>query len=157
MGFIDEDALANATSLDANKPPMLSQQRATELGKGFQKFPTIVYRHPKNHYKVVKHKDMHGNFNEETVANEHLTKTVNSEDELKDAFKSGWRKDPFVAPPLKVEDSEEYESAPAPQEAKEVDLDGMSKAQLIEYASDIGITLNPTLTKADLIAQIQAA
>lgn len=149
MGQIDQEKLDTATTLDMNKPPMTTKE--------FQKFPTMVYRHPKNHYKTVKHKDMHGNVTEEQVPVEHLTKQVRDEDELKDSLKSGWRKDPFVAPPLKVEDSEEYESAPAPQEAKEADLDGMSKAQLIEYASDIGITLNPTLTKADLIAQIQAA
>lgn len=152
MPEIDKEALAkletNSTVYDMAKPPMKAKE--------FQKFPHMVYRHPKIAYRTVKHKDAHGNVSETVLPNEHLTKIVANEDDLAASLKSGWKKEPFIAPPLAIEDDSLYGDEPE-SSTPEVDLNAMNKAQLVEYGATLGLTLDSASTRVELLEQIQAA
>lgn len=65
-------------------------------------YPLIVYKHPKEPFKKVLHRNaQHEVVHEEIVPTEHLTKTVNDENELKAALSQGWGRKPYIpqAPP----------------------------------------------------------
>lgn len=48
------------------------------------------------------------------------------------------------------------QSAPEDEEGGSVNLGNMTKAELVDYASGQGIDLNMKITKADMIAEIEA-
>lgn len=154
---IDQDKLNGAKILDQNKPPMRE--------KAFEKFPQLVYRHPKVAYKKTVTKDLAGNVTELTEANVHLTKLVANHEELQLALRQGWKEKPFVAPPLAVEEDPIYETDLDPEAGDPsapttsapttpVDLQSLNKAQLVEYAATLGLKLDASDTKAELLDQI---
>lgn len=48
------------------------------------------------------------------------------------------------------------QDAPEDEEGGSVNLGDMTKAELVDYASGQGIDLNMKMTKADMIAEIEA-
>lgn len=48
------------------------------------------------------------------------------------------------------------QEAPEDEEGGSVNLGDMTKAELVDYASGQGIDLNMKMTKADMIAEIEA-
>lgn len=48
------------------------------------------------------------------------------------------------------------QDAPEDEEGGSVNLGNMTKAELVDYASGQGIDLNMKMTKADMIAEIEA-
>lgn len=57
----------------------------------------------------------------------------------------------MMAPAEEIE-----QDAPEDEESGSVNLGDMTKAELLDYASGQGIDLNMKMTKADMIAEIEA-
>lgn len=57
----------------------------------------------------------------------------------------------MMAPAAEIE-----QDAPEDEEGGSVNLGDMTKAELVDYASGQGIDLNMKMTKADMIAEIEA-
>lgn len=57
----------------------------------------------------------------------------------------------MMAPAEEIE-----QDAPEEEEGGSVNLGNMTKAELVDYASGYGIDLNMKMTKADMIAEIEA-
>lgn len=92
--------------LDPAKPP--------QKPIAFQEFPMVVYKHPREAFKRVEHRNAnHELVHTEIEPAEHLTKKVENAAELEAALKSGWVKEPYIAPPLPDPNSELYEAAEA--------------------------------------------
>lgn len=80
-------------SLDPAKPPVKSIPH--------QEFPRAVYKHPREPFLTVEHRNAkHELVEEELVPAEHLSKVV-TESELAAALADGWVKEPYLpkAPP----------------------------------------------------------
>jgi hypothetical protein len=72
-------------------------------------FPRVLYMHPNEPTKIVLHRnEKHEVVHEELVQTEHLTMTVNSEEELKKALKDGWVREPYIPEPLPKTDAGLY-------------------------------------------------
>lgn len=83
-------------SMDLHRPPVVSIPHMD--------FPRIVYKHPKEPFRTIEHRNArHELVEEEIVATEHLTLTVADKEELKAALAEGWVKDPYLpqTPPSK--------------------------------------------------------
>lgn len=52
--------------------------------------------------------------------------------------------------------AEIVQNAPEDEQGGSVNLGNMTKAELVDYASGQGIDLNMKMTKADMIAEIEA-
>lgn len=52
--------------------------------------------------------------------------------------------------------AEEPQEAPEDEEVGSVNLEDLTKAELVDYAAGQGIDLNMKMTKADMIAEIEA-
>ena len=52
--------------------------------------------------------------------------------------------------------AEELQEAPEDEEGGSVNLKELTKAELVDYAAGQGIDLNMKMTKADMIAEIEA-
>lgn len=52
--------------------------------------------------------------------------------------------------------AEELQEAPEDEEVGSVNLEDLTKAELVDYAAGQGIDLNMKMTKADMIAEIEA-
>lgn len=52
--------------------------------------------------------------------------------------------------------AEELQEAPEDEEVGSVNLEDLTKAELVDYATGQGIDLNMKMTKADMIAEIEA-
>lgn len=52
--------------------------------------------------------------------------------------------------------AEELQEAPEDEEGGSVNLEDLTKAELVDYAAGQGIDLNMRMTKADMIAEIEA-
>lgn len=52
--------------------------------------------------------------------------------------------------------AEELQEAPEDEEVGSVNLEDLTKAELVDYAAGQGIDLNMKMTKADMIAKIEA-
>jgi hypothetical protein len=93
---IDESRMQSApgsgmqlVSLDPSKPPVKQIPH--------MEFPRVVYKHPKEPFKIVVHRNQnHEIVEEERIPAEHLTKTVNDAKELAAALKDGWVKEPYL-------------------------------------------------------------
>lgn len=55
-----------------------------------------------------------------------------------------------------LKDDPEDEEAAAHEEGGSVNLEKLTKAQLVEYAAGQGVDLNTNMTKKDMIAKIEA-
>ncbi len=98
-----------------------------------QEFPRMVYLHPKDKTK------------------EHRTKVVNDAAEQKEAESKGWKSEPHIP----VEPAEDLS---VDFEAESGDpLDGMTKAELVEYAKSKGIPIDLADKKEVILAAIKAA
>jgi|SRR5437899_12742806 len=85
-------------SLDPHKPPVKSIPH--------MEFPRIVYKHPREAFTTIEHRNArHEVVEEEVVPTEHLTMSVKDKTELEKALKSGWLKEPYIpeTPPAKTE------------------------------------------------------
>ena len=102
-----------------------------------QEYPKMVYLHPKDKSKT------------------HLTKIVNNANELGDAEAAGWRMTPHV--PIEVVESLHKDFEAATPEAKVDPLDEMTKAQLVDYAKEYGISIDVADKKEVILAAIKAA
>lgn len=72
-------------------------------------YPKCIYMHPNKPTKVIEHRSAdHELLGTETVQTEHLTKLVNSPEELTQALKDGWVKHPYIASPLPKPDADLY-------------------------------------------------
>jgi hypothetical protein len=91
---LDQEALdsPNLKILDINKPP-------TKMVP-FEKFPQMVYLHPKDKSK------------------EHLTKTVHTSDEFDDAMEAGWQTTPHIPVEKPVDYSDHFEVKRGPGRPK---------------------------------------
>lgn len=90
----DRPGKAAIVSMDPAKPPVKQIPHA--------EYPRVVYRHPKEPFKVIVHRNtQHEIVEEERVPSEHLSKVVNDAKELAVALKDGWVKEPYIpqAPP----------------------------------------------------------
>jgi hypothetical protein len=75
----------------------------------FMEYPQCVYMHPNKPTKVIVHRnEKHEVVEEEIVPTEHLSKVVNTPEELTQALKDGWVKRPYIAPPLPKPDADLY-------------------------------------------------
>ena len=52
--------------------------------------------------------------------------------------------------------AKELQEAPEDEESGSVNLEDLTKAELVDYAAGQGIDLNMKMTKADMIAEIEA-
>ena len=103
MKGTDEQQRGKIISMDPAKPPVKPIP--------FMEFPKVVYRHPREPFKVIVHRN--ANFEvvgEERVPSEHLTRRVDDAKELSAALKDGWVKEPYIAPPLPDPNAELYAS-----------------------------------------------
>lgn len=96
---VDEDRMQNKTgenpilSLDPHKPPVKEIPH--------MEFPKVVYKHPKEPFMTIEHRNArHELVEEEVVPTEHLTLKVENKAELEKALKQGWVLKPFIPPPL---------------------------------------------------------
>lgn len=135
---IDQDALdsPNLKVLDISKPPT----RAI----AHKEFPKMVYLHPKDKTR------------------EHRTKVVHTADEQDAAAKEGWREKPHI--PVAPADPElaefEYEDDSAvrgEEEQSAVDLNAMTKPQLVAFAAEHEIAIDAAAKKDVILAAINAA
>lgn len=78
-------------AMDPAKPPIKTIPH--------MEFPMVVYKHPKEPFKKIEHRNAHHEIVEvETLPAEHLTRIVNDKRELEAATKEGWVRKPFIAP-----------------------------------------------------------
>lgn len=79
-------------TLDPAKPPTVQIPH--------NEFPRVVYKHPKEAFRKIEHRNaMREIVQVEMVANEHLTRLVVDDKELKQALASGWDKKPYIPEP----------------------------------------------------------
>lgn len=84
------DTVQQLQSLDIAKPPLKSIP--------FAAFPKVVYKHPKEPFRVVVHRNANYEVvGEERIPSEHLTRKVEDAKELAAALKEGWVKEPYLA------------------------------------------------------------
>lgn len=93
---VDEEALKSVPG----KPAIISMDPAKPPVKPipFNDFPRVMYKHPKEAYKIVEHRNTaHEVVHTERIPSEHLTKLVNDKKELATALEDGWVKEPYIA------------------------------------------------------------
>jgi len=101
---IDEEKMQ--TDISKMKPgstPLMALDPAKPPTKVIphMEFPMVLYKHPKEPYKKIEHRNAHHELVEvETIPAEHMTKIVNDKRELEVATKEGWTRKPFIAAPL---------------------------------------------------------
>lgn len=106
---VDEDKIKqepgkpSLASMDPAKPPL------KEIP--FLDFPRVLYKHPKEPTRKIIHRNAkHEVVEEEIVLTEHLTMSVQNEEELAKAIKQGWVKKPYVPKAEDNPDAHLYES-----------------------------------------------
>ena len=105
---IDIDKMQKQVTFD------VSAQQGTATGIPvkqipFLEFPKVVYKHPKQAFRTIFHRnDKQEVVREEVVANEHLTKLVQDKKELKAALDEGWNEKPYIPEPVKEAVDEIY-------------------------------------------------
>jgi hypothetical protein len=86
-------------SLDPHKPPVKAIPHMD--------FPRVVYKHPREPFKTIEHRNArHELVEEEVIPTEHLTMRVDDKRALEKALKEGWVMEPYIqeTPPDKNAD-----------------------------------------------------
>jgi hypothetical protein len=113
---IDTEALKDVpgkpaiVSMDPMKPPVKPIPHMD--------YPRVVYKHPKEPFKVVIHRNaLHEVVQEERVPSEHLSRVVASKEEFDRALQEGWVADPYI-PKAAPDPNKHLYDAPAERKAK---------------------------------------
>lgn len=115
--------------LDIGNPPVVSIPH--------HEFPKMVYLHPRDKTK------------------EHLTKVVDSMDELDSATAKGWKVKPHIPIPPAVDYSQDFEAEP-PAPADD-ELESKTKAELLTMAKDRGLDVSQQDNKETILNALKGA
>lgn len=89
MARLAARGLTPLVTLDPANPPTMPIP--------YQEFPRIVYKHPREAYRKVEHRNaMREIVQVEMVANEHIAKSVADQGELDQALAAGWVIKPYI-------------------------------------------------------------
>lgn len=95
---VDEEKMRTLEKLDLSKPQGYPGGLPVKVIPHAE-FPRILYKHPKEPFRKIEHRNaQHEVVDVETVPTEHLTRQV-SEEELTQALKEGWVKEPYIPKP----------------------------------------------------------
>jgi len=102
---IDEEKFRKQATFDVSAPP----NSATGIPVKqipFLEYPRCLYKHPNEPFRTIIHRNaQHEIVEQEIVQTEHISKIVNSEEEMKAVLADGWVKEAYIPKDLpKVED-----------------------------------------------------
>jgi hypothetical protein len=96
---VDEEKLDSKKRYDVSAPPN-SPSGLPMKQIPHMEFPRVVYMHPKEPWRKIEHRNaQHEIVEVETVPAEHRTRLVTDKNELSNALKEGWVKEPYVPQP----------------------------------------------------------
>jgi hypothetical protein len=96
---VDEEKMRTMEKMDLSKPQGFPGGIPVKVIPHAE-FPRIVYKHPNQPYREIEHRNTkHEIVDVETVPTEHLTRKVETAEELESALADGWVKEAYIPKP----------------------------------------------------------